>query len=229
MYAEQCPTSARALSVVSVAFLFSELPFSPQDASGEVCLIVRDPQRKWKDLVAAAQPSLSFVSRVISYRKLQKKFPQFADKRNLCSSFDLFMVDTTVKEKVYNTLGKAFFSTNKYAQRTTFFLILLVLMLQLRRILPLFLMLLLLQMMLLLTLLLAVLLLMLLVLLVFLLPWALAAVSAFVPKHYLYCHVHLPDFCLPICFFCFCTFISSCICVCYHSFPVVAAVGQICV
>ncbi|CDI80645.1 hypothetical protein, conserved [Eimeria acervulina] len=71
----------------------------PHDASGEVCLIVKDPQRKWKDIVAAAQPSLSFIKKVISYKKLSKKFPQFADKRSLCSAYDLFLVDSKVKEK----------------------------------------------------------------------------------------------------------------------------------
>ena len=91
----------------------SELPYSPHDASGEVCLIVKDPQRKWKDIVAAAQPSLSFIKKVISYKKLSKKFPQFADKRSLCSAYDLFLVDSKVKEKVYNILGKTFFSANK--------------------------------------------------------------------------------------------------------------------
>ncbi|KAL8274076.1 hypothetical protein Esti_001918 [Eimeria stiedai] len=89
-----------------------ELPHSPLDANSEVCLIVKDPQRKWKDLVAATS-SLSSVTKVISHRKLPKKFPQFADRRALCAAYDQFLVDTKVKEKVYNSLGKVFFSANK--------------------------------------------------------------------------------------------------------------------
>ncbi|KAL8446780.1 hypothetical protein Emed_004782 [Eimeria media] len=89
-----------------------ELPHSPLDAGSEVCLIVKDPQRKWKDLVAAT-PSLSSVTKVISHRKLPKKFPQFSDRRALCAAYDQFLVDTKVKEKVYNSLGKVFFSANK--------------------------------------------------------------------------------------------------------------------
>ncbi|CDJ53195.1 hypothetical protein, conserved [Eimeria brunetti] len=90
-----------------------QLPHSPHDPSGEACLIVKDPQRKWKDAVAAAAAALPFVKKVISYRKLNKKFPQFADKRQLAASFDFFVVDTTVKEKVYNTLGRIFHSANR--------------------------------------------------------------------------------------------------------------------
>ncbi|CDJ39359.1 hypothetical protein, conserved [Eimeria tenella] len=89
-----------------------ELPHSPLASNSEVCLIVRDPQRKWKDLVASL-PSLSSVSKVISYKKLPKKFPQFADRRALCAAYDLFVVDTRVKEKTYNSLGKVFFAANK--------------------------------------------------------------------------------------------------------------------
>ncbi|KAL8432423.1 hypothetical protein Efla_000200 [Eimeria flavescens] len=89
-----------------------ELPHSPLETGSEVCLIVKDPQRKWKDLVASI-PSLSAVTKVISYRKLPKKFPQFADKRTLCAAYDLFLVDTKVKEKAYNSLGTTFFAANK--------------------------------------------------------------------------------------------------------------------
>ena len=92
--------------------LCSELPHSPQDEGSEACLIVRDPQRKWKDLVAASS-ALSAITKVISYRKLPKKFPQYSDRRALCAAYDQFLVDTQVKEKVYNSLGKAFFSANK--------------------------------------------------------------------------------------------------------------------
>ncbi|XP_026190924.1 putative ribosome biogenesis protein C8F11.04 [Cyclospora cayetanensis] len=90
-----------------------ELPHSPLDQGSEACLIVRDPQRKWKDVVASSASLSSSITKVISCKKLPKKYPQFQDKRALAAAFDLFLVDTSVKEKAYNALGKAFHSANR--------------------------------------------------------------------------------------------------------------------
>ncbi|KAL7067082.1 hypothetical protein ACR3K2_23980 [Cryptosporidium serpentis] len=81
--------------------------------SNEVCLIVRDPQRKWKDLLQRDYPDINIITRIIGVGKLVKKYNTFKDKRELCSAYDLFLCDDRVIEKMPKILGSYFIKTNK--------------------------------------------------------------------------------------------------------------------
>lgn len=75
-----------------------------------ICLIVKDPQRTYKDLIAAT-PSLSAViKRVIGVSKLRAKFKSFESRRLLADSYDLFLADDRVICMLPATLGKTFYS-----------------------------------------------------------------------------------------------------------------------
>jgi ribosome biogenesis protein UTP30 len=75
-------------------------------------LIVKDPQREWKDKVQEA--NLSKVTKVIGVGKLRDKFKPFESKRQLCSQYNLFVADDRVVEMLPKILGKTFFLKKKY-------------------------------------------------------------------------------------------------------------------
>ncbi|KAI5841873.1 ribosomal protein L1p/L10e family-domain-containing protein [Morchella snyderi] len=78
-----------------------------------VCLIVKDPQRTFKDLIVAAGLS-STVTRVIGIGKLRAKFKSFESLRLLRDSHDLFLADDNIVRMLPPILGKTFFQhTNK--------------------------------------------------------------------------------------------------------------------
>ena len=79
-----------------------------------ICLIVPDPQRQFKDLVAhpAFPPELSKrITKVIGAKKLEKKYYSFESKRQLRDSHDLFFADDRIITYLAKTLGKTFYST----------------------------------------------------------------------------------------------------------------------
>jgi len=74
-----------------------------------ICLIVKDPQRTYKDLIAAT-PSLSAViKRVIGVSKLRTKFKSFESRRLLADSYDLFLADDRVICMLPAMIGKSFY------------------------------------------------------------------------------------------------------------------------
>ena len=73
-----------------------------------VCLIVKDPQRRFKDLVASAGLS-SVVTRVIGVGKLQKKYKAFENRRQLLNSHDVFLADDRIITMLPAALGKTFY------------------------------------------------------------------------------------------------------------------------
>lgn len=75
-------------------------------------MFVRDPQRKWKDLLAKER--LPLITRVIGISKVKKKFPTFQDKRVLCAAYDMFLCDRRVFDKLTPLLGRPFIQTKKY-------------------------------------------------------------------------------------------------------------------
>ena len=77
----------------------------------EVCLIVKDPQRAFKDQVEAK--GIKCVKKVIGVSKLQKKYKQYEAKRLLCASYDLFVADDRVLSKLPHLIGKTFFTKKK--------------------------------------------------------------------------------------------------------------------
>ena len=77
----------------------------------EVCLIVKDPQREFKDKIE--EKGIKSVKKVIGVSKLRAKFKQYEAKRQLCSSFDLFLADDRVLPVLPHLLGKVFFEKKK--------------------------------------------------------------------------------------------------------------------
>jgi len=77
----------------------------------EVCLIVKDPQREFKDKIE--EKGIKSVKKVIGVSKLRAKFKQYEAKRQLCSSYDLFLADDRVLPVLPHLLGKVFFEKKK--------------------------------------------------------------------------------------------------------------------
>ena len=78
-----------------------------------VCLIVKDPQREYKDLIA--KEGIKFISRVVDIRHLKGKWKSFEAKRVLLKENGLFLADERVVPLLPNLLGKIFFKAKKYA------------------------------------------------------------------------------------------------------------------
>lgn len=79
----------------------------------EVCLFVKDPQRKWKEMISSSNIEPRVISKVISVGKLSKKYSTYKDRRELCSGYDLFLSDDRIIEKMPKLLGSFFIKTNK--------------------------------------------------------------------------------------------------------------------
>lgn len=89
------------------------LPHSFLEEHDEVCLIVKDPQRYYKDLVAAHQPALKRVTKVVGVSKLKAKFKPYEAKRQLANAFQKFVADTRVIPLLPKILGTFFIRRNK--------------------------------------------------------------------------------------------------------------------
>lgn len=79
----------------------------------EVCLFVKDPQKKWKELINSSSIEPKVISKVIGVGKLSKKYCTYKDRRQLCSGYDLFLSDDRIIEKMPKLLGSFFIKTNK--------------------------------------------------------------------------------------------------------------------
>ncbi|CAG8447819.1 166_t:CDS:2 [Funneliformis caledonium] len=80
-------------------------------SSTDICLITKDPQRTYKEWVAAH--NVKWVQNVIGISKLRKKYIPYEAKRNLCDSYDLFLTDERILPLLPNMLGKYFFEKKK--------------------------------------------------------------------------------------------------------------------
>ncbi|KAI9595933.1 ribosomal protein L1/ribosomal biogenesis protein [Syncephalis fuscata] len=76
-----------------------------------VCLLTRDPQQKYKDLLS--EKEVNRVEKVIGLSKLRSKYKQYEAKRELCSSYDLFLADAAIIPLLPRVLGKKFFEKKK--------------------------------------------------------------------------------------------------------------------
>ncbi|KAH6576020.1 hypothetical protein BSLG_004546 [Batrachochytrium salamandrivorans] len=85
-------------------------PILPEDA--EICLIVKDPQREYKDLIKNS--GISRISRVIGISKLKAKFKPYEAKRQLCATYEMFLADERVLALLPPLLGKTFFEKKKH-------------------------------------------------------------------------------------------------------------------
>lgn len=82
------------------------------DPEATICIIVADPQRYYKNLVASEEfpDSLrSRVTRVIDIKHLQAKFKQYEAQRNLYSEHDIFLADDRIINRLPKALGKSFY------------------------------------------------------------------------------------------------------------------------
>ncbi|RIA96812.1 ribosomal protein L1p/L10e family-domain-containing protein [Glomus cerebriforme] len=80
-------------------------------SSTEICLITKDPQRTYKEWVKTHE--VKRVQKVLGVSKLRKKYTPYEAKRNLCDSYDLFLVDERVLPLMPKMLGKYFFEKKK--------------------------------------------------------------------------------------------------------------------
>ncbi|KAH9922949.1 ribosomal protein L1p/L10e family-domain-containing protein [Fomitopsis serialis] len=81
-----------------------------------VCLITKDPQREYKDLLESH--GIRFISRVVGIEKLKGKFKPFEARRMLLKENDLFLADERVVPLLPGLLGKKFFEAKKALTRT---------------------------------------------------------------------------------------------------------------
>ena len=82
-----------------------------------ICLITKDPQREYKDLLESS--NIKFISRVIGIRKLKGKFKPYEARRMLLKENGLFLADDRVIPLLPKLLGKAFFNAKKYVDLPT--------------------------------------------------------------------------------------------------------------
>lgn len=83
-------------------------------SESEICIIVKDPQKALKERLEA--DPIDGVVKVIGLTKLRDNYKTFEAKRNLCDSYDLFMVDRRVLPMLPKLIGKSFFVKKKCAQ-----------------------------------------------------------------------------------------------------------------
>ena len=83
---------------------------NPKD--NDICLITKDPQRHYKDLLAAKD--VHFISRVVGIEKLKGKYKPFEARRQLLRENGLFLADERVVPLLPKLLGKMFFEAKKY-------------------------------------------------------------------------------------------------------------------
>lgn len=85
----------------------------PLHTPGEpsVCLLVKDPQREYKDLLTSEK--IKCISRVVGVTKLKGKFKPFDARRALVQENDIFLADSRIVPTLPNLCGKVFFDAKK--------------------------------------------------------------------------------------------------------------------
>lgn len=76
-----------------------------------ICLITKDPQREYKDLLE--KHSIKFISRVIGIEKLKGKFKAYEARRLLLKETGLFLADDRVIPLLPRLLGSKWFEAKK--------------------------------------------------------------------------------------------------------------------
>ncbi|KAF9221528.1 ribosomal protein L1 [Gyrodon lividus] len=76
-----------------------------------VCLITKDPQREYKDLLE--QHNIKFISRVVGIEKLKGKFKAFEARRLLLKENSMFLADERVIPLLPRLLGSKWFEAKK--------------------------------------------------------------------------------------------------------------------
>jgi ribosome biogenesis protein UTP30 len=78
-----------------------------------ICLITKDPQREYKDLLETHK--IKFFSRVVGITKLKGKFRPFEARRVLLKENGMFLADERVIHLLPGLLGVTFFKAKKCA------------------------------------------------------------------------------------------------------------------
>jgi len=86
-----------------------------------VCLITKDPQREYKDLLEVK--NVKFISRVVGLEKLKGKFKGFDARRLLLRENGLFLADDRVLPLLPKLLGKEWFKAKKCVYMFLFYYI----------------------------------------------------------------------------------------------------------
>lgn len=84
-----------------------------------VCLITKDPQREYKDLLESHK--IKFISRVVGIEKLKGKFKSYEARRMLLKENGMFLADERVIPLLPGLLGKKWFDAKKYDSPTLFY------------------------------------------------------------------------------------------------------------
>lgn len=87
------------------------LEHSLQTSDVSVCLLVKDPQREYKDLLTTL--NIKLVERVVGVSKLKGKFKAFDARRGLMNDHQLFLADDRIVPLLPKLLGKKFFDAKK--------------------------------------------------------------------------------------------------------------------
>ncbi|TPX37823.1 hypothetical protein SeMB42_g06859 [Synchytrium endobioticum] len=102
---KRIPAVAQTLKPIRIPLKHSILP-----ETAEICLITKDPQREYKDLLASRAVK---VSKVIGISKVKARYKQYEAKRAFASSYHLFLADDRIVRLLPPILGKAFYSKKK--------------------------------------------------------------------------------------------------------------------
>jgi len=84
---------------------------NPYNSDCEVCLISKDTGKDVKQKLE--EQGVTSIHKVISLTKLRKEYKTFALKRQLASSYDIFLCDERIYHFVVKSLGKEFFKQKK--------------------------------------------------------------------------------------------------------------------
>ncbi|TFK20411.1 ribosomal protein L1, partial [Coprinopsis marcescibilis] len=76
-----------------------------------ICLITKDPQREYKDLLETQ--NIKFISRVVGIEKLKGKFKPYEARRALLKENGMFLADERVVTLLPKLLGKKWFEAKK--------------------------------------------------------------------------------------------------------------------
>ncbi|WFD03500.1 proteasome-interacting protein cic1 [Malassezia obtusa] len=82
------------------------------DESSSVCLLTKDPQREYKDLLL--EKNIVSVNRVVGVEKLKGKFRPFDARRELARAHDLFLADERIVPLLPKLCGSVFYKDRKF-------------------------------------------------------------------------------------------------------------------
>ncbi|WFD00602.1 proteasome-interacting protein cic1 [Malassezia yamatoensis] len=82
------------------------------DESASVCLLTKDPQREYKDLLQ--EKKIHVVNRVVGVEKLKGKFRPFDARRALAQEHDLFLADERIVPLLPKLCGSVFYKNRKF-------------------------------------------------------------------------------------------------------------------